>query len=310
MPQKHVIFMGTPPIAAKVLQALIDSDVIIDLVVTQPDKKTGRKQTLTPSAVKQLAQQHDLRVFQPAKIKEDHNEILEYPCDLIVTCAYGQIVPTSILEHPKYGCVNLHGSLLPKYRGGAPIQRAIMNGDKQSGMTLMKMVQKMDAGPVMAESVIDIEPADNSTTLFEKMGDHAAILLKEHLETLLSGQAIFVEQDEKEATFAPIIKREEEHIDLSQTDQQIIDHIRGLSLDPGAYVLAKNKKLKIFEYEYIPCENTTLGLFSQPNKKSLCLELHDGKLNILSCQYEGKPKMAGKDFVNGQGRSLINTIAQ
>lgn len=310
MPQKHVIFMGTPPIAAKVLQALIDSDVIIDLVVTQPDKKTGRKQTLTPSAVKQLAQQHDLRVFQPAKIKEDHNEILEYPCDLIVTCAYGQIVPTSILEHPKYGCVNLHGSLLPKYRGGAPIQRAIMNGDKQSGMTLMKMVQKMDAGPVMAESVIDIEPADNSTTLFEKMGDHAAILLKEHLETLLSGQAIFVEQDEKEATFAPIIKREEEHIDLSQTDQQIIDHIRGLSLDPGAYVLAKNKKLKIFEYEYIPCENTTLGLFSQPNKKSLCLELHDGKLNILSCQYEGKPKMAVKDFVNGQGRSLINTIAQ
>lgn len=310
MPQKHVIFMGTPPIAAKVLQALIDSDVIIDLVVTQPDKKTGRKQTLTPSAVKQLAQQHDLRVFQPAKIKEDHNEILEYPCDLIVTCAYGQIVPTSILEHPKYGCVSLHGSLLPKYRGGAPIQRAIMNGDKQSGMTLMKMVQKMDAGPVMAESVIDIEPADNSTTLFEKMGDHAAILLKEHLETLLSGQAIFVEQDEKEATFAPIIKREEEHIDLSQTDQQIIDHIRGLSLDPGAYVLAKNKKLKIFEYEYIPCENTTLGLFSQPNKKSLCLELHDGKLNILSCQYEGKPKMAVKDFVNGQGRSLINTIAQ
>lgn len=302
--------MGTPPIAAKVLQALIDSDVIIDLVVTQPDKKTGRKQTLTPSAVKQLAQQHDLRVFQPAKIKEDHNEILEYPCDLIVTCAYGQIVPTSILEHPKYGCVNLHGSLLPKYRGGAPIQRAIMNGDKQSGMTLMKMVQKMDAGPVMAESVIDIEPADNSTTLFEKMGDHAAILLKEHLETLLSGQAIFVEQDEKEATFAPIIKREEEHIDLSQTDQQIIDHIRGLSLDPGAYVLAKNKKLKIFEYEYIPCENTTLGLFSQPNKKSLCLELHDGKLNILSCQYEGKPKMAIKDFINGQGRSLINTIAQ
>lgn len=310
MPQKHVIFMGTPPIAAKVLQALIDSNVIIDLVVTQPDKKTGRKQTLTPSAVKQLAQQHDLRVFQPAKIKEDHNEILEYPCDLIVTCAYGQIVPTSILEHPKYGCVNLHGSLLPKYRGGAPIQRAIMNGDKQSGMTLMKMVQKMDAGPVMAESVIDIEPADNSTTLFEKMGDHAAILLKEHLETLLSGQAIFVEQNEKEATFAPIIKREEEHIDLSQTDQQIIDHIRGLSLDPGAYVLAKNKKLKIFEYEYIPCENTTLGLFSQPNKKSLCLELHDGKLNILSCQYEGKPKMAIKDFINGQGRSLINTIAQ
>lgn len=302
--------MGTPPIAAKVLQALIDSDVIIDLVVTQPDKKTGRKQTLTPSAVKQLAQQHDLRVFQPAKIKEDHNEILEYPCDLIVTCAYGQIVPTSILEHPKYGCVNLHGSLLPKYRGGAPIQRAIMNGDKQSGMTLMKMVQKMDAGPVMAESVIDIEPADNSTTLFEKMGDHAAILLKEHLETLLSGQAIFVEQDEKKATFAPIIKREEEHIDLDQTDQQIIDHIRGLSLDPGAYVLAKNKKLKIFEYEYIPCENTTLGLFSQPNKKSLCLELHDGKLNILSCQYEGKPKMAIKDFVNGQGRSLINTLAQ
>lgn len=302
--------MGTPSIAAKVLQALIDSNVIIDLVVTQPDKKTGRKQTLTPSAVKQLAQQHDLRVFQPAKIKKDHEEILNCPCDLIVTCAYGQIVPTSILEHPKYGCINLHGSLLPKYRGGAPIQRAIMNGETKSGMTLMKMVQKMDAGPVMAESVIDIDPADNSTTLFEKMGDHAATLLKEHLETILNGQAVFIEQNETEATFAPIIKREEEHIDLNQSDSQIINHIRGLSLDPGAYVLAKNKKLKIFEYEYIPCENTILGLFSQPNKKSLCLELHNGKLNILSCQYEGKPKMAGKDFVNGQGRSLINTIAQ
>ncbi len=310
MDKKHVIFMGTPPIAAKVLQALIDSDVIIDLVVTQPDKKTGRKQKLTVSAVKELALQHHIPVFQPVRIRTDHQAILDIPCDLIVTCAYGQIVGQDILDHPRYGCVNLHGSLLPAYRGGAPIQRAIMNGDKQSGMSLMKMVRKMDAGPVQSQAVIEIEDTDNSTTLFEKMGDCAAELLKEQLPVLLSGKAVYKEQDEQLATFAPVIAREEEQIDLSADDKRIVDHIRGLSEEPGAYVIAGNKKLKIIDFVYEPKQDTQCGRFSAPDKKSLCLELHDGAIRILSGPMEGKPRMPVKDFMNGQGRSLINTAAR
>lgn len=310
MEKKHVIFMGTPPIAATVLEALLDSDVIVDLVVTQPDKKTGRKQMLVESAVKQVAKRHGIEVFQPVRIKDDCEKVVGTPCDLIVTCAYGQLVPQCVLDHPAFGCVNLHGSLLPAYRGGAPIQRAIMHGDTESGMTLMKMVRKMDAGPVLDVERIAIAPTDTSTSLFLKMGDAAATLLKRNLPVLLSGQAVFVEQDEEKATFAPILTREEEHLDLTSTDDSIVRQIRALSDEPGAYVLVKGRKLKIYDYEYIPADNTTCGLFSQPDKKSLCLELHQGKLHLKMCQLEGKPKMAIRDFINGQGRSLVGETAQ
>lgn len=309
MKDKHVIFMGTPDIAAKVLQALIDSNVQIDLVVTQPDKKVGRKQKIMFSPVKQLALEHQLPIYQPNKIRLDHQLILDTPCDLIVTCAYGQIIPDSILEHPAHGCVNLHASLLPAYRGGAPIQRAIWDGKRETGMTLMYMASQMDAGNIIAQRSLAIEEEDNSTTLFDKMGDLACELLKENLDSLLNGKAQEQEQDPELVTYAPIIRREEEKIDLSKTDKEIINQIRALADEPGAYVEVKGKKLKITQFKYTKAENTQLGLFTMPTKKSLALDLHEGKLEILQCQLEGKPSMDGKSFVNGHGKTLVGQIA-
>ncbi|MCI9040657.1 methionyl-tRNA formyltransferase [Dubosiella newyorkensis] len=310
MNQKHIIFMGTPAIAAKVLQALIDSDVSVDLVVTQPDKQVGRKKKIVFSEVKALAQEHQIPVFQPAHIKKDHQAILDHPCDLIVTCAYGQIVPQTVLDHPKSGCVNLHASLLPEYRGGAPIQRAIMDGKKESGMTLMQMVQKMDAGPIFAQKKVEILPTDNASSLFEKMGDAASSLLKENLEELCLGKVHFQEQKESEATYAPIILAEEEKIDLAQSDEQIVNQIRALSDEPGAYVLVDGKKLKITQALYVPKENVEAGRFSQTNKKELNLELHHGYLSLKQVQMEGKPSMPIQNFINGQGRALLGKTAE
>ena len=158
MKNRRIIFMGTPKIASVVLKTMLENDIHVGLVVTQPDKKKGRKQQLVYSEVKEVALEYDIPVFQPVKIKSDYQTILDFAPDLIVTCAYGQIVPKEVLDLPRYGCVNLHGSLLPKYRGGAPIQRAIWNGDKVSGMSLMKMAPKMDAGPVLAQKEIEILP--------------------------------------------------------------------------------------------------------------------------------------------------------
>lgn len=168
MENRRIIFMGTPKIASVVLKTMLENDIHVGLVVTQPDKKKGRKQQLVYSEVKEVALEYDIPVFQPVKIKSDYQTILDFAPDLIVTCAYGQIVPKEVLDLPAYGCVNLHGSLLPKYRGGAPIQRAIWNGDKVSGMSLMKMAPKMDAGPVLAQKEIEILPEDNSTSLLKR----------------------------------------------------------------------------------------------------------------------------------------------
>ena len=209
MENRRIIFMGTPKIASVVLKTMLENDIHVGLVVTQPDKKKGRKQQLVYSEVKEVALEYDIPVFQPVKIKSDYQTILDFAPDLIVTCAYGQIVPKEVLDLPVYGCVNLHGSLLPKYRGGAPIQRAIWNGDKVSGMSLMKMAPKMDAGPVLAQKEIEILPEDNSTSLFEKMGICASELLLEHFEEICSGKAVYVEQDESQVVFSPILSKEE-----------------------------------------------------------------------------------------------------
>ena len=223
---------------------MLENDIHVCLVVTQPDKKKGRKQQLVYSEVKEVALEYDIPVFQPVKIKSDYQTILDFAPDLIVTCAYGQIVPKEVLDLPRYGCVNLHGSLLPKYRGGAPIQRAIWNGDTVTGMSLMKMAPKMDAGPVLAQKEIEILPTDNSTTLFDKMGICASELLLSHFEEICSGHAVYVEQDESQVVFSPVLSKEEEHIDLNQDDEHILNQIRAFANAPGAYVLLKGKKFK------------------------------------------------------------------
>ena len=200
MENRKIIFMGTPQIAADVLQKLIDAGADICLVVTQPDKKTGRKQTLVHSPVKKLALEHDIPVFQPERIRKDFQAVIDADAALAVTCAYGQIVPEEVLNAPKHGCVNLHGSLLPLYRGAAPIQRALWDGQTKTGMALMQMEKGMDTGGVMDVAELEILPEDNTTTLFEKMGHLAGDLIVKNLDVLLSGKAVFEPQNEAAAT--------------------------------------------------------------------------------------------------------------
>ena len=310
MKEIRCIFMGTPEIAATILKNMLDANIQVGLVVTQPDKKKGRKQTLVFSEVKEVAVAHNIDVFQPIRIKEDYQAILDYKPDLIVTCAYGQIVPKVILDCPTYGCVNLHGSILPKYRGGAPIQRAIWNGDKVSGMSLMKMAPKMDAGAVMAVKEVEILDSDNNSSIFKKMAIAASELLLEKFDEITSGNAVYVEQNEDEVTFAPVISKEEEHIDLNQSDIQMYNQVRALSYEPGAYVKVKGKKFKILSAEYkesvVDQPFTFVGLVDG----KYGLSLRNGILLIKECQMEGKPLMAAKAFYNGQGRNLVGCIVE
>lgn len=303
-----IIFMGTPQIAADVLQKLLDAKANISLVVTQPDKKAGRKQKIVFSPVKQLALEHNIPVFQPEKIKKDYQAILDANADLIVTCAYGQIVGKEVLSAATQGCVNLHGSILPEYRGAAPIQRAIWDGKKKSGMSLMRMEEGMDTGPVMDIAEIEIEEADTTTTLFEKMGACAGDLIVKNLPVLLSGQAVFEKQDDSRATYAAMISKEEEEIDFTKSDEEIFNQIRALSRTPGAYFSAQNKKIKILSATYVPEEQQQeAGWLEKEGKKQLYLSLHHGKLYINELQMEAKPAMKAADFVNGLGRSLLHT---
>lgn len=307
MEEKRIIFMGTPQIAADVLQALINAGANVIMAVTQPDRKTGRKQILTPTPVKVLAEQHDIPVFQPARLRQEPETVLKARPDLIVTCAYGQLVPDEILDACL--CVNLHGSILPEYRGGAPIQRAIWDGKTETGMTLMKMASRMDAGDIDRILTVPITEEDDSGTIFKKLGQAAGQLITEELDTLLSGQATFTPQDEQKATLAPVIKKEEEKIDLAQSDQRILGQIRALAPHPGAYLIAAGKKFKILKARLQPGHEAPVHTFVKLGKHELGLQLADHVLILESVQFQGKPVMDIKTFMNGQGRSLPGTIA-
>lgn len=308
MKKNTCIFMGTPQIAATVLSSMLDNGISVDLVVTQPDKKVGRKQKIQYSPVKEVALEHNIPVFQPIRIREDHQEIIDLNPDVIVTCAYGQILPEIILNTPQYGCVNLHGSLLPKYRGGAPIQRAIWNGDEKTGMSLMKMAKRMDAGPVLDVEEIVIENAETTSTLFEKMANAASRLIVRDYDLVCSDQAVYKEQDESQMVLAPIILKEEEHIDFSKEDQVIDCQIRALSSKPGAYGLIGKKKFKILKAIYEKGNATTCGEILGWKNDGYAISLHEGILYVQECQMEGKPAMDSRSFYNGQGRNLVGKV--
>ncbi|MDO4466846.1 MAG: methionyl-tRNA formyltransferase [Bacillota bacterium] len=308
--ENRIVFMGTPEIAATVLKGLVDAKKNVVLVVSQPDKKIGRKQKIEFPAVKQIALEAGIEVFQPIRVKEDYQAIIDAKPDLIITCAYGQIVPKEVLEAPTYGCVNLHGSLLPKYRGGAPIQRAIWNGDKVSGMSLMRMVQKMDAGGVFATKEIQITDDMNSTTLFKLMAQAASDLILEKLDEVCTKDAVFIEQNEDDVIYAPVITKAEEHIDFDQEDDRIVNQIRALSEAPGAYCIVKNKKLKILQAKYQPSNGEHFREIVGMVDGKYAIGLHQGLLLVEKCQMEGKPSMNAKDFYNGQGRNLVGQIVE
>lgn len=310
MNNKRIIFMGTPEISATVLEGIISSGYNVVAVIAQPDRPVGRKKILMPVPTKEVALRHNIPVYQPIKIREEYEFVKELNPDVIITLAYGQIVPQGLLDIPPLGCLNLHGSLLPKYRGAAPIQYALMNNDKVTGMTLMKMVKEMDAGEMYATEEVIIEESDNSTSLFKKMGEAALRLILKELPNILEGRLVGVPQDESMVSFSPSIKPEEEKLDLNKSKEELYGYIRALSDVPGAYLYLEGLKFKIYRSSIVSDEPIgKVGEIVKADKKGLHLQTKNGVLALLDVQLEGKKRMDYMSFINGHP-NLLHELLQ
>ena len=292
--------MGTPEFAVPILKLLIDEYDVVG-VVTQPDRMVGRKRIITPPPVKELALEHNIKVFQPRKIKEDYQEILALAPDLIVTCAYGQILPEEILHFPKYGCINVHASLLPKLRGGAPIHHAIIDGYKETGITIMYMSKKMDQGDILTQVKTPILDDDTLGSLQYKLSEMAKDLLKSTIPLLIEDKIIPLKQNEEEATYGYNISREEERIDFTKSIEEVDRQVRGLNPVPGAYTTLNGKILKIYDIRfgdrYYP--NTEDGTIVDFHHDGFSVVCGKKELVITDMALEGKRRCAAKDFLNG-----------
>ncbi len=303
--EARIIFMGTPDISSRVLESLILHGYNIIASISQEDKPVGRKAILEATPVKLISQKYNIPCYQPHKIRLDYDFILDLKPDLIITFAYGQIVPEAVLNAPKLGCINLHGSLLPKYRGAAPIQYSLINLDKITGVTLMKMIKEMDAGEMYAKKEVEISIDDNSTSLFKKISLAAEELILEILPEFLKGNYKGEKQDENLVSYAPMIKAEQERLSLDMDIDHILGWIKGLSDEPGGYLYLEDKKLKIFKASILNHENNhQIGEIIEASKKGLSVQLKGGVLNILELQMEGKKRMDYKSFLNGNPNLL------
>lgn len=306
--QARIIFMGTPEISAKVLEGMIKEGFNVVALIAQPDRPVGRKQILEAVPTKKVAEQYNIPVYQPIKIRKEYEFVNDLKPDVIVTLAYGQIVPQGLLDIPPFGAINLHGSLLPKYRGAAPIQYALINNDQVTGMTLMKMVKEMDAGEMYDKEIVEISPEDNMTSLFNKMGDAALSLILRALPKYLNNEYVGIPQDENEVSFSPSIKPEEEKLDLSKGKELALGYIRALSEIPGAYLILDEQKFKIYDAKIVSDEIVgQIGEIVKADKNGLYIQTSNGLLSLLVVQKEGKKKMDYKSFLNGN-QGLLGKI--
>lgn len=295
----RVVFMGTPDFSVPVLEMLIENYEVVG-IVSQPDKPIGRSGKMSTSPVKEVALRENIPLFQPVKIRKEYEEILNKKPDMIVTCAYGQIIPKEILDYPKYGCINVHASLLPKHRGGAPIHRAIIEGDSTSGVTIMKMGIGMDDGDIMKQKEIPILDSDTAESLFDKLSVLGSELLKETMPSILDGTANYIPQKEEEATFSYNIKPEDEKIDFMKTRREIYNQIRGLNSFPVAYTMLDGKRMKVWESRIgIERNYSEYGRIVSLEKDGICISSKDGEIIFTMIQPEGKKKMPARDFLNG-----------
>ena len=303
-----LVFMGTPEISAYVFNKMIEAGYHFVGLISQPDHPVGRKGNLEKVPTKVIAEKYNIPVFQPIKIRDDYAFIDEIKPDLVITLAYGQIVPQGFLDKVPMGCLNLHGSLLPKYRGASPIQTALINNEKVTGVTLMEMVKAMDAGRMYAKKEVIIEEDDNSTSLFNKIKIAAAELVLEALPLYIEGKLIGEPQNDNEVTFCSLIKPEQEKLDLGLTAQEIIGWIRGLSDEPGAYLYLNNLKLKIYKAKLANnIVDHQVGEILKADKNGLLFQAKDGQIAILELQKEGKKRMDYRSFINGN-QNLLGQI--
>ncbi|MGL4588787.1 MAG: methionyl-tRNA formyltransferase [Mycoplasmatales bacterium] len=302
----RIIFMGTPDFAAHILERLIAEKINIIAVITQPDRPFGRKKELKASEVKMVALAHQLLILQPEKIGDAFAEISELKPDLIITAAYGQFVPTKILELPRCGCVNVHGSLLPKYRGGAPIHQAIIDGETQTGVTLIEMVKKMDAGDMIAKAALPIEINDTTRIIYDKLKVLGADLLLENLDKILEQSYQGEPQDETQVTFSPNITKEQEKIEWNLTAIQVHNQVRGLFDWPVAYAFFEGKRMKILKTRLTNMSDTTQpsGTIVAEDETSFYIQTVSGIIQVLEIQPEGKKKMLVSDYL--RSTSVLN----
>lgn len=303
----RIVFMGTPLFSVPVLKRLIEDDFYqIVGVVSQPDKKVGRKQVLTPSPVSCCALEHHLPLYRIEKIKSDYSEILALQPDLIITCAYGQMIPEELLTAPKYGCINVHASLLPKFRGGAPIQKAIMTGEEETGITIMYMDQAMDSGDIIAQERLKIEDQDNLESLTHKLSLLGRDLLIKTLPHILQGNSVRIKQDPKRVTFAYNITHEEEHVLFKKPAREVFNQVRALSPEPGCFVLFHGRTIKIYDgYISTDRKNGEASTIARLYKDGIGVNTEDFIYVITEIKLEGKKKMAVRDYLNGCKEQLV-----
>lgn len=314
MDKKKIVFMGTPKFAVPILEMLIEN-FGVDLVITQPDKKVGRKKVLTAPPVKILAEEKGIRVLQPEKISGDEDvlaELKELNPDIIITAAYGQLVPESILEIPKYKCINVHGSLLPKLRGGAPIQYSILEDHGKTGITIMYMVKKLDAGDMISKVEVDILDSDNYESLHDKLSIAGRDLLKETLPNIFTENISPEKQDDSLATFARNILREDEKIDWNKSARQIFNQIRALDPTPGAFTYLDENILKIWSSKVVELEENysaeKAGTIIKQDKKYIYILCGKNTvLKVKELQISGKKRMPVVNFLSNK-KDYVGTI--
>ena len=295
-----IIYMGTPEFSATVLKGLIEN-YKIRAIVTQPDKKVGREQKVLFPPVKQVGIDNTILVLQPNKIMDEYQALKDMEPDLIITCAYGKILPREILELPRLGCINVHASLLPKLRGGAPIHRAIINGYKKTGVTIMYMSEGMDEGDMISAKETEITETDTAQTLHDRLSIIGRDLLIETLPSILNKTNNRIKQNNDEATYGFVIKREDEKLDFSKSKTQVYNKIRGLNSWPGAYCLMDGKILKIWESEKSNniFDDKLNGEITNIYDNGFGVKVSDGEIIIKTVQPEGKKKMSAKDYASG-----------
>ncbi|GEP79919.1 methionyl-tRNA formyltransferase [Staphylococcus carnosus] len=303
----RVIFMGTPDFSTKVLEMLIAEEDVI-AVVTQPDRPVGRKRVMTPPPVKEVALENGIEVYQPEKISQsdDLQTLIDMEPDLIVTAAFGQILPKSLLDAPKLGAINVHASLLPKYRGGAPIHQAIIDGEKETGVTIMYMAPKLDAGDIISQQAIEIEANDNVESMHDKLSFLGADLLKKTLPEIINGTNDRIVQDDDKATFASNISREDERIDWTQSAEQVYNHIRGLSPWPVAYTKLDDTNMKLYAARIEEGKKGNPGEILETTKKAIIVGTgSDDAIALTEIQLSGKKRMPTANFLSGYQEDLV-----
>ena len=311
MRNTKVIFMGTPDFAVPVLKGLIENTEVI-MVVTQPDKEVGRHHELVPTPIKKIALENNIPVFQPTKIRNEYEEVIKAGADIIITCAYGQIIPEIILNTPKLGCINVHASLLPRLRGGAPIHHAIIDGEEKTGITIMYMDKKMDTGDIISTCEYKIKDTDNVGILHDILSEMGRTLLLETLPSIIDGTNNRIPQNDEEATYAWNIKREEEHIDFNRPAKEVYNQVRGLYPWPKANTIISGTEVKILEC-FIGEKDSKFssGTICEINKDNIGICTKDKVIYITKVKPFGKKEMSALDYINGLNKEkVLHSIAE